>query len=227
MSQQLTFDLATEPALSLGDFFIAPSNAAAVDAVQNWHDWPMGKLILAGPHGSGKSHLAHVWAAMVDAKTVAAVTLETADIDQLAMQSVAVEDVDQIAGNNVAEEAMFHLHNFVLERGHSMLITSLNPPARWGLNLPDLKSRMQGSALVSVDTPDDTLLSAVMVKLFKDRQIVIEPDLVGYLVLRMERSFAGVGRLVDALDREALRQKKKITKPMAAQVLDKLAENEA
>jgi len=219
MARQLTFDLPGQPALGRGDFFVSPGNAAAVEAVQGWHDWPQGKLVLVGPQGAGKTHLAHVWAAICDARIVAAGDLAGADVAALAGGPVAVEDADGLAGDAAGEEALFHLHNMVLAQGQPLLITAQTPPARWGLTLPDLASRMQGSALVSLAAPDDALLAAVLVKLFSDRQIAVEPGVIGYLTDRMERSFAEAGRLVEALDRAALSEKRRITKVLARQVL--------
>ncbi len=223
MAEQLTFDLPSEPALGRGDFFVSPANAAAVETIQSWHDWPQGKLVLAGPAGAGKTHLAHVWAAMTGARIEDARGLGAADVPALASGPLAVEDADRIAGDDRAERALFHLHNLMQERGHALLLTARTPPARWALALPDLASRMQGCALVTLSAPDDALLSAVLVKLFADRQVAVDARLIGYLTGRMERSFAGAGRLVEALDRAALAEGRAITRDLAKRVLDNLA----
>ena len=227
MTEQLTFDLPAAPALGRSDFFVSPSNAVAVDTIQTSHDWPQGKLVLIGPTGAGKTHLAHVWAALTGARIVAAVDLADQKIGGLADGPVTVEDVDGIAGNRAAEEALFHLHNLVLANGAGLLITASQPPMRWGLGLPDLASRMQGSAIVTLDAPDDALLSAVLVKLFADRQVAIEPSLVSYLVSRMDRSFSGAAVVVDALDKAALSRKRPLSRVLAGEVLDKMASDEA
>lgn len=225
MPEQLTFSLPGEPALGRSDFFVSPGNAVAVDTIQTWHDWPQGKLVLVGAEGAGKTHLAHVWAALTGARIIAAQDLAAAAIDKLADGPVAVEDCDAIAGQAAPEEALFHLHNLVLAQGQPLLLTAALPPARWRLGLPDLASRMQGSAMVTLGPPDDALLSAVLVKLFADRQIVIEPAVVAYLVSHMERSFAGAGRLVQALDQAALARRRRITRALAGEVLDKLGQD--
>lgn len=219
---QMAFDLPGHPALGRGDFFVSPANAAAVEAVQTWHDWPLGKLVLVGPEGAGKTHLAHVWAALVEAQIVDAREIGPrveALAQATAIGPVVVEDADAVAGDRGAEEALFHLHNLALAEGAPLLVTAKSPPARWGLTLPDLKSRMQGSALVSLSGPDDALLTAVLVKQFADRQAPVDPEVVPYLVARMDRSFAEVRRLVAALDQEALAGRRRITKPLAGKVL--------
>lgn len=221
MTRQMTFDLPSVTALGREDFFVSPSNAAAVDAIQSWHDWPMSKLILVGPEGSGKTHLAHIWAGLAGAGRVQATEI-AGQVDALSGRALVIEDAEQIAGQREAEEALFHLHNLLLEDQCSMLITASAPPSRWALTLPDLQSRMQGSALVSLAAPDDILIKALLVKLFRDRQLDVDPDVLDYLFLRMERSFTGVGHLVAALDKEALAQGRPITKRLAGYVLDKV-----
>lgn len=220
MTRQLTFDLPGQPALGRGDFFVSPGNAAAVEAIQSWHDWPQGKLVLIGPEGAGKTHLAHVWVALSRARLVSAGGLAEADLPELAAQAVVLEDTDRVAGDPRGEKALFHLHNLVLERGHALLLTARVPPIRWGLALPDLASRMQGSAIATLAAPDDALFSAVLVKLFADRQLVIDLNVIAFLTKRIERSFAAAGQVVDALDKAALEQSRPITRRFAAEVLD-------
>ena len=222
MPEQLIFDLPVRPSLDLGDFFVSPGNAAAVEAIQTWHDWPRGKLVLAGPRGSGKTHLAHVWAKMTGARIVAAGGLSAEAADAQAAGPLVVEDAPDVAGDAGRDAALVHLHNLMHALRHRLLLPPDAPPVRWGLALPDLASRMQGSALVSLAPPDDALLAAVLVKLFADRQVEVDPDLVSYLVRNMERSFEGAGRMVETLDATALAERRAITRRFAARVLDKL-----
>jgi chromosomal replication initiation ATPase DnaA len=135
-------------------------------------------------------------------------------------QSLVVDDADRVAGNADAETALFHLHNLVLQGGGRLLMTARTPPRDWGLTLPDLASRMIATDPARLDPPDDALLSAVLVKLFADRQITVPPTLVAYLVTRMERSVAAAGALVAALDQLALATKSPITRNLAAELLD-------
>lgn len=223
MQRQLTFDLPAKPALGRDDFFVSPANAVAVDTVEDWAKWPQRKLALIGPKGSGKTHLVHVWAAAAEGKVIAADTLPLQDIAALASAGarVAVEDVDRIAGDRAAEQALFHLHNLVLAEGGVMLMTGSTPPHQWPLSLPDLASRMQATGVVQLALPDDTLLRALLMKLFADRQLAVTPQVMEYLFTRMERSFDGVQNLVTALDQAALTQRRPITRKMAAAVLDK------
>ena len=223
MAQQLSFDLPVRQALGREDFFVSPANAAAVGMIEDWQGWTARKLVLSGPTGSGKTHLTHVWAALARAQIINASALKNADIPVLATTNIAVEDAHEVAGNRDCEEALFHLHNLVLAEGQTLLITAIKPPQHWGLTLPDLESRMQGTALVALDTPDDSLLAAVLMKLFADRQLSPAPETIPYLVPRMPRSFDAARALVAALDATALEARRPINRTLARQVLDNLA----
>lgn len=222
MAEQLGLDLPSRTALGRDAFFVSPSNAVALAMIDGWRDWPGGKLVLTGPAGSGKTHLAHVWAGMSGASIIAARQLTEDIVPGLAGQPVAVEDVPEIGGDAERETALFHLHNLALAEGHPVLFTATGEVGRWPIALPDLRSRLQGTTAAMLEAPDDALLSALLVKLLHDRQLSPKPDLIPYLLGRMDRSFAGAIALVEALDAASLAQKRAITKHLAAQVLDKL-----
>lgn len=219
MTVQLSFDLPVRPALGREAFFVSPANAMAVVMIENWDQWAGRKLALVGPAGSGKTHLAHVWAAASGARILSASDLPNADIPTLAQTPVAVEDVPAIAGDRAAEEALFHLHNLVLAEGRHLLVTADKPVLTWGLTLPDLLSRMQGTQSVTLDQPDDQLLTAVVAKMFADRQLMPSPETIAYMVSHMDRSFDAAGALVARIDRAALEQKRPVTRSLAIAVM--------
>lgn len=227
MTEQLRFDLPFRPALGRGDFYISQANVLALRMVDSAQLWTGGKLILTGPAGSGKTHLAHVWSMETGATIIAAHDLPGADIPALADGPVCVEDVATIANRKDAEQALFHLHNMVLAQGHRMLLTAETPPAQWDLSLPDLASRMTGTLTAQLDHPDDDLLAAVMAKLFADRQIVPAPDVLTYLVRHMPRSFDMAQQVVDALDQSALGRPRGVNRILARHVLSTLLDDNA
>jgi chromosomal replication initiation ATPase DnaA len=176
--------------------------------------------VLTGPPGSGKTHLAHVWANLSGAQIIDAADIATADIPALAQGPLAVENIPAIAGDTTAETNLFHLHNLALAEGHSLLLTGAPAVPHWGLHLPDLTSRMRAATAAALEAPDDSLLTAVMAKLLADRQLTPKPDVIPYLLLRMDRSFAAAGDLVAALDAASLALQRPVTRTLAAQVLD-------
>ena len=216
--RQLVLDLPARPALGRADFFVSPSNELALAQVDAWPAWPAGRLAVAGPEGAGKTHLAHVWAARSGARILrdpAAAELAALPGDA----AFAVEDVDRLAGDAEVEVALFHLCNRLAAGGGSLMVSGREPPARWPLRLADLASRLGVAAVARLEPPDDDLLAAVLVKLFADRQLAVAPELIRYLVSRMDRSFAAAERLVADLDRAGLAGHRPITARLAAEVL--------
>ncbi len=222
MPEQLIFDLPPKTAFGREDFFVSPANDVAVRMMENWQSWALGKLVLCGPVGSGKTHLAQIWAEDVGAITLKANALAYERLETLAEQPVVIEDVHQLAGDADGENALFHLHNLMQQMGHPLLMTGSGVIGEWGIQLPDLLSRLSGTQLAQLSAPDDVLLSVLLVKLFSDRQIDVEPSLIEYILKRMDRSFAFTGDLVKNLDRAALTGKKPINKRLAGRVLDEM-----
>lgn len=222
MAEQLIFDLPERAALGRGDFFVSSANVLAVTRLDDTETWPNAKLALTGPEGAGKSHLAHDWSKANHGHVMLTADLPSADIPGIATP-LAVE-IPDAPMPSAEEEALFHLHNHMIAQNLPLLLIARTPPARWTITLPDLKSRMQATDVVQIEAPDEALLSAMLVKLFTDRQLQIDPNLIPWLVTHCERSFAAINRLVVALDAEALAQKRAITRPLARRVLDNLDE---
>lgn len=219
MTRQLAFDLPHREALGRGDFYVSASNAAALDAIEDWQGWPGRKLVLVGPEGAGKSHLTQVWAARAGAEIIAAKALAGADLAGFAGRNMALENADDLAGNPAFERAGFHLHNLVLAEGGHLLVTAQESPSHWGLALPDLESRMAGARLVRIEAPDEALLAAVIVKLFADRQVDVSPRMISHVVPRIDRSFAAARDIVARLDAAALAAGRKVSLELAKDVL--------
>lgn len=214
--RQLALALPHAESYAREDFLGGDSNGSALKLIEQWPDWPDRVLALVGPEGAGKSHLAAIWAEIAGARRVSARALgETSLPAALATGALVVED----AGARFDERALFHLINLVRQEEAFLLITSRAPPAAWTVSLPDLASRLRAIPMVALSPPDDTLLRAVMVKLFADRQLSVDETLIAYLATRIERSFAAARAAVAELDREALRQQRPVTRALAAELL--------
>ncbi len=218
MARQLSFDLPAITALGREDFFVSPANALAV-AMISATSWPGNKLVLSGPAGAGKTHLAHVWAAETGGRIIKAEALRYEDVPDLARSPIAVENVPMIAGDIEQQKVLFHLHNLVLAEGHALLMTGRLAPKFWQLPLADLQSRVEGAHHVALDPPDDALLCAVLAKLFVDRQLNPGPEVIAYLVKHMDRRFETAADVVAQLDDFALSEKRDITRALAIRVL--------
>ncbi|MCG6858099.1 MAG: hypothetical protein LJE67_08530 [Salaquimonas sp.] len=218
--RQIPLNLPVDSAQAREDLLVSPANCRAVEFIDAWPDWPGTVAVLAGPVGSGKSHMAGIWAESADALTVPMDRLETIGDRIENIQNVVLEDADRGA---IPETALFHLINHLRATGGHCLITSRLWPNTWQVELPDLASRLRAAQLVELSEPDDDLLRQVIVKLFADRQIAIDPGVVDYLVTRMERSLDAAGRLVAEMDHEALARGARLTRVVAATALKRLA----
>ena len=216
LGRQSTFDWGVRPALGREDFLVAPCNEAAVAWLDRWPDWPGPALVIHGPPGSGKSHLAEVWRRRSGAEAIDAGALSQAEAR--GGHAAARLVIDGLAGPT-DERALLHAYNSVAERDGHLLLTALSPPAHWPLTLPDLVSRLRVAPAVAIGLPDDALLAALMLKLFADRQIAVAPEVPAYVVPRIERTFEAVARLVERLDRAALAKGKPVTVPLVRAVL--------
>jgi len=213
--RQLALALEHAESFAREDFLSGPSNAVALALVEAWPDWSHRTVMLTGPEGSGKSHLAAIWAQTAGARLIAARALEEANVPSaLATGALVVEDV--VAGA-FDERALFHLLNLGREHDALVLLTARTAPVTFAVR--DLASRVKALPLVAMMPPDDTLLRAVLVKLFADRQLSVDEALIGYVATRIERSFAAARAVVARLDDEALRHKRPLTRAFAAEVL--------
>lgn len=216
LGAQLSFEFAHRPAMGQEDFLIAPCNEEAVAWIDAWPDWPGSAACIYGPAGCGKTHLANVWRTRSDALPIAPEALGGGSVAELIGDAAACV-VDGADGADA--HALLHLFNLVAERRGHLLLTAGLPPARWGTQLQDLRSRLLAAPSAAIGAPDEGLLGAVMIKMFADRQIQVPQDVVIYLVMRIERSFASVRRVVDLLDRAALSKHRPLTVPLAREVL--------
>jgi chromosomal replication initiation ATPase DnaA len=217
IARQLTFDLPHAESFRRDDFLESPANAQALALVERWPTWPHRAAAIIGPHGSGKSHLASIWAERAGARTVSGHALDRTEVPaHLATGALVVED---IAPGNIDEAALFHLFNFAREGDAYLLFTASQRIDGAGFALPDLVSRLRSIPAVTLAPPDDALLSAVLVKLFADRQLAVGEGVIAYLLPRMERSLAAARAVVAELDNAALSRGRAVTKQLAAEIL--------
>lgn len=219
---QIPLSFEITPSKGRDDLIVSQSVQGAITMIDQWPNWPSHVVVLAGPTGSGKSHIAHIWQQKSDAKKI---TLrgETDDlVETVKTTPVLIENIDQLLASSQADETkLFHLLNSAKEAGSFVLMTARSWPASWKVGLPDLASRIKAATIVEISEPDENLLAQVIFKLFADRQVEIDEKTVNYLVMRMERSLAVASNIVEAMDELALSKKTPVSRAIAAEVLAK------
>jgi len=224
MGKQLTLALALPPpTFGREDFVLSDGNREALAWLDRWPDWPAPALALNGPAGSGKTHLARIWAARASAAVLDAADLEGKSVPDLTALAQAHAAILIDHADRAPERALFHLYNLMRERRGYLLLVAAEPPARWHIALPDLASRLRAAPAIAVAPPDDELLGSIILKQLGDRQLHAGPGVVQYLVARMERSAEAARRVVAALDQRALSERRDIDRRLAADVLAELS----
>ncbi len=214
---QLTLDLPHRAALGAEDFLVSDCNLAAVRLIDAWPEWRDQVELLIGPPQSGKTHLARVWQALSGARSLEPMCLDIGFIDQMGEGTpLVVEDTDRSAYD---EKALFHLLNLAREKRLFVLLTARSAPSRWGFSLPDLLSRLNAVPAVEIGAPDEALLRTVMLKHFTDRQLDIDPKVLEFLALHIDRSLAAAAAAVEAVDRAALAKGRKISRQLVIEAL--------
>lgn len=212
---QLSLDLPIVVSRAAEDFFVSESNRAAVQLIDSWPDWPGGMAILTGPRACGKSHLAAIWRERSDAETLPRDHSAKQILDKNA--HLLIEDADQWR----QAEDLLHAVNAVREGGKSLLLTGAEPPGNWPVAaLADLRSRLIAAPLAEIGDPDEALLAAALAKNFADRQLQPEERVIDYLLPRMPRTFAAARDIADGLDRQSLARGRRITVPLAREILE-------
>jgi chromosomal replication initiation ATPase DnaA len=209
------YDLGLPHIASVGssDFLVSDANRLALAWIERWPDWPGRGLVVHGPPGSGKTHLAHLWCARAGATLVGGRDLAVDVAARFLGEAGAIVAIDD--AERAAEPGLLHLYNSCVEHGGSLLVVARQPPGAWPIALPDLASRLRALPAVGIGAPDDALLAAVLVKQFADRQLPVAPAVIRYLTRRMERSFAAAAALAAGLDRLQFRERGPVTIPMA------------
>ncbi|WP_420549894.1 HdaA/DnaA family protein [Curvivirga sp.] len=222
-SRQIPIEFPVRTALGVDDFMVAECNEESIAWLDKWPDWPMPALCLYGPGGSGKTHLLHIWCETSKADNIDGRELTT-DIVPVLLENgngLAVDNAE-----NCPEDSLFHLYNLAKETNQKLLLASKQAPAHWNIELKDLASRLRACPSVGLRYPDEDMLAALMMKQFQDRNLTLSPEILTYVLPRMERSFEAVRKFVTLMDLESLAERRKLTVPFAARIMDRMEEQQ-
>jgi chromosomal replication initiation ATPase DnaA len=194
---QLRLDLTRDTAGRERPFVVSGCNTAAVTRLASWPDALTPVLALVGPRGSGKSRLAAEWA-----ERVGAVPVHGAEASLLDPLEVEGRPILLDRAPDADDETLFHLINLARSGGGALLLVARTPPSTWETALPDLRSRLDAVPAVAIEAPDDVVLAEMLEAEFARRAIAPPPDLIPWLLRRIERSSDAVEAVAARLDAE-------------------------
>lgn len=220
LSRQIPLPFTPSPALGDADFMVTEANREAVTWIERWPDWPTPAVVIYGPKGCGKTHLAHIFQGRTAGCLIDERQLRQCSPDAVLddIPAAIIDDADEIVAQGFQED-LLHLYNLARENGRQVLLTAFGPPGSWPMSLPDLSSRLNSCPAIGIKAPDDAMMAALLVKLFHDRQITVDADVVYFAVSRMERSFDAARSLVAQIDRVSQSAKRKVSVSLVRAVL--------
>jgi len=221
MNRQYSFSLPHAEKMTAEDFMVSASNrdaAAWTLELAPWK-WPHHCVIVHGPLGCGKTHLLSAWAERNGARKAAPGEDIVPAVLEKSCRAAAIDDADSVSGKAEMEEWLKHLYDAAETSGARLLLAASAPPAAWGLGLQDIVSRLKSCPSIEIGEPDDVLMRGLLVKLFSDRQLLVDADVIEYLTARIERTGTAARQAVEELDVKALELGRKITVPFAGEVL--------
>jgi len=215
---QLLFDLKKKKIYEKDDFLVSDSNKEAYKLINRWPNWSSRKIIIFGDIGTGKTHLSKIWQKKTSGVNLNLNKFKKIRFDNFFLKKkfFIIENIsnffDKIKKKDKEhlEKNLLHFYNLIEEKKGYLVLTASNSPRFWKISLPDLKSRILSSIAVKIKKPNDELLSSVLVKLFLDKQILIDKEIIKFIVYRSERSFTNLQNIVNRIDKQSLITKKKI-----------------
>jgi DnaA regulatory inactivator Hda len=217
--EQLPFDLPHRDTHAREDLWVFPANAEAVAWIDRWPQWEAPALVIHGPAAAGKTHLARLWQKKAQAVAVTLESLEPLCGAAHFPKALLADDAETLIGDQCAETFLFHAWNRAKEEGGHLLLTARRAPKDWAFALPDLRSRLLAAPAVSIGAPDEQAMAVVLAKLFSDRQLFVPQEVIGFILTRIERSFAALRDLAGEIDRKALAEKRAVTVPLVREIL--------
>lgn len=212
-AQQIPLSLPMTPSMGAEDFLLTPSNQAAAQMAGQSET-----LLLLGPKGSGKSHLARIWQEKHGAR---AFDIKKDDIAVLPATAQLWENADRTAWDESTQKKAFHFLNAAREQKLPLLITATIVPSVWPVTLADLRSRLLAIPAAQLDAPDDALVAGLLLKHFNDRQLRVSEEVLNYIIPRIARDGAVIEEIVKLLDATALASNRAISIPLVKAVLEK------
>ena len=205
--QLLNFDL--EPNNAHDDFFVSKSNYFAYNLILNWPKWEKNIINLNGDKFCGKTHLTKIFIKKFKAFKIDAENLSDEKIKEFKIhQNFVLENFDQ---NSVNEKLIYSLINIVEQDNKYLIINSRKTLNKYSFKLNDLNSRLKNCLNAKIELPDDSLMFAIILKNFSDRQIFTDKKIINYVIKNIDRSYSKICEFIYKVDQVSLQKQKPVT----------------
>ena len=211
-SKQLYFDMPDKTALGIEDYIITESNSFAFDLISRMIKGEINQGVISGPSFSGKTHLSKILIKNIGSNESLYIDRDYKNIIERVGSSnlIVIENIDKVLEDR-SEEDLFHIINFTKESDKKLLMTSGKSISNIEFKLEDLKSRLNAILEAKIMQPDDELMKLVLIKIFNDKQLLINPNVINFLKSRLERSYKSINDFIEKIDKFSLEKGKKIT----------------
>ena len=211
-SKQLYFDMPDKTALGIEDYIITESNSFAFDLISRMIKGEINQGVISGPSFSGKTHLSKILIKNIGGNESLYIDRDYKKIIEKVGSSnlIVIENIDKVLEDK-SEEDLFHIINFTKENDKKLLMTSCKSISNIEFKLEDLKSRLNATLEAKIMQPDDELMKLVLIKIFNDKQLLINPNVIDFLRSRLERSYKSINDFIEKIDKFSLEKGKKIT----------------
>ena len=211
-SKQLYFDMPDKTALGIEDYIITESNSFAFDLISRMIKGEINQGVISGPSFSGKTHLSKILIKNIGSNESLYIDRDYKKIIEKVGSSnlIVIENIDKVLEDK-SEEDLFHIINFTKENDKKLLMTSCKSISNIEFKLEDLKSRLNAILEAKIMQPDDELMKLVLIKIFNDKQLLINPNVINFLKSRLERSYKSINDFIKKIDKFSLEKGKKIT----------------
>lgn len=223
--QQLPLLLEHRRLLGREDFLVSPCNIEAVEWIDAYPDWSGNfAVVVLGEKSAGKTHISWLFSEKTGAKVYDALEIKDELFSDIVPVggALVIDNVDVLIGNEDLEENLFHIINYAQECNTKLFLTSSRAFASLDFTLNDLKTRLMSFPVARITEPDDEFLKSLLVKQFLERDIIVSPDVIEYIVRHISRDAMTVKYVVEQADLMSFEEKHRITIPFIKKIIEKI-----
>ncbi|MBR2141269.1 MAG: hypothetical protein IJ853_02835 [Rickettsiales bacterium] len=217
--RQLGFSFLNEDDYNINNFIVFDGNNGAYYFLNRSKDdeniLDNQLIFLSGEKKCGKTHLGYIWKQQHNAKNLYYDDLFSLNMnDFIKTVNEVIERFDYYILDDLRddfdEEKLLYLINTVFNNSSVMLIISDFNILKKKISIKDLKSRINAGVNLKIKKLSKTVKTMFIVKLFADRQININGDVLKYLTKKLDTNYNVIFNFVKNIDDILVSDKNKI-----------------